>query len=74
MFFVLSKMVSFLLKPFFYILLFFVLSMVPKFARFSRRLRLSTLVLIVVFGNHVLLNEILIAWEIPQVKPNLQKR
>jgi uncharacterized SAM-binding protein YcdF (DUF218 family) len=64
MFFVLSKMVSFLLKPFFYILLFLVLSMLPKFARFSRRLRTASLVLIVIFGNHVLLNEILIAWEI----------
>jgi len=61
MFFVLSKMVSFLLKPFFYILLLFVLSLVPKFARFSRRLRIGSLVLIWFFGNHVLLNEILIA-------------
>lgn len=57
-------MVSFLLKPFFYILLFLVLSMLPKFAKFSRRLRIAGLVLIVIFGNHVLLNEILIAWEI----------
>ena len=64
MFFVVSKIVSFLLKPFFYILLLFGLSLLDRFKPWANKMRGIAVILLFFFGNHVIFNEILNLWEV----------
>lgn len=67
MFFVVSKIVSFLLKPFFYILLLFGLSLLDRFKPWASKMRGIAVILLFFFGNHVIFNEILNLWEVEPI-------
>lgn len=63
MFFVASKILSFLLKPLFWLVLLLVLLLIPRFANKRRRFVLIALGLLFVTGNSVLMNEVALLWE-----------
>jgi hypothetical protein len=63
MFFVASKILSFLLKPLFWLVLLLVLLLIPRFANKRRRFALIALGLLFVTGNSVLMNEVALLWE-----------
>lgn len=63
MFFVLSKITSFLFKPLTYIVLLLVLSLIPKFANKRRKFAFAALLIFYVTGHSVLMNEMFLLWE-----------
>jgi len=63
MFFVASKILSFLLQPMFWLVLLLVLLLVPRFANKRRRIVFIALGLLIVTGNSVLINEMALMWE-----------
>lgn len=65
MFFVLSKVLDFLSQPFFYIVLTFVLSFVIQKEWWKKRLRNTSLVLLLFFSNSFIIDEVSRWWEIP---------
>lgn len=65
MFFILSKILIFLLKPFSYILLSVLAALLVRGARWKGRLAAIALALIWLFGNGFLFNTVLLSWEMP---------
>ena len=65
MFFFLSKVLGYFIKPFNLILIFLALSFVIKNLKWRRRLRWLSLTLFIVFSNGLLFNECLLLWEKP---------
>jgi len=63
MFFIASKILSFLLKPLFWLVLLLVLLLLPRFANKRRRIVLIALGILFVAGNSLLINEMAILWE-----------
>lgn len=67
MFFILSKVLNFLIQPFFYVCLAFVLSLVIKSERKKKRLRTSGVILLFFFSNTFIVDEFYRWWELPAV-------
>jgi uncharacterized SAM-binding protein YcdF (DUF218 family) len=64
MFFVLSKTLSYLLKPLVIICACLVLSLVLKNARWKKRLLVISTVMLLFFSNEFIMNEVMRAWEV----------
>lgn len=67
MFFYLSKILVFFTQPFNLIVILIVLSFWSRLRKWSRGLRIASLVLFLVFTNGIILNEALLLWEVPAV-------
>ena len=63
MFFVLSKMLLFLLNPVFWVVLLFVWSYLTKVQTRKRRLRIAALIMLIIFTNPLLFHQALRAWQ-----------
>ena len=63
MFFVLSKILSFLLMPMTWIVLTLLLSFFLK--KWAKKLRITSIALLFIFGNSFLLHEVSLLWESP---------
>ncbi|MEO1049529.1 MAG: YdcF family protein [Bacteroidota bacterium] len=65
MFFVLSKILSFLIRPITIIVACFVASLIIKNEKRKKKLRLAGIILLLFFSNQFIVNEVLLFWEIP---------
>lgn len=63
MFFALSKLLLFLLKPLTWAAACLILGLISRQALRKKRLLLASLIILVVFGNAALFNEVMLAWE-----------
>ncbi len=63
MFFILSKITSFLFKPLSWVLLLLLLSLLPRFASKRRKIALMILGIFYLTGHSVLINELCLLWE-----------
>ena len=68
MFFVLSKILGFFIKPFNLILIFLVVSYFIKNTKWKKRFRITSLIFFLVFSNGIIFNECLMLWEKPAVE------
>jgi len=68
MFFILSKVLLFLISPSFWILSFLLWSFITKKDKRKKRLRISALVLFIIFSNPFLHNVLVKSWEPPQTR------
>ena len=68
MFFILSKVLDFLLSPAVWLVALLLLSLLVRHRRWRRRLRWGALALLVLLTNPALVNEALLAWERPPVR------
>ena len=64
MFFVLSKILAFLTQPFFYVVVLFVLSFVLKKDYLKRRFRKWSLIILLLFSNSFIADEVVRLWEV----------
>ena len=64
MFFVLSKTLNYLVMPLTAIVLMFVVSLVVRPVTWKRRLRITGLVLLLLFSNEFIANEVMKRWEV----------
>lgn len=67
MFFVLSKILGYFIKPFNLILLFLILSVIVRNNTWKLRLRWLSFGLFLLFSNGIVFNEILLLWEKPAI-------
>ncbi len=67
MFFVLSKILIYLTKPFILILLFLIISFLVKNSIWKKRFRWTSLVLFLFFSNGIIFNECMLLWEKPAI-------
>jgi uncharacterized SAM-binding protein YcdF (DUF218 family) len=67
MFFFLSKILAYFIKPFNLVLISFVTSFFIKNASWKKRLRVTSLVIFLIFSNGIAFNECLMLWEIPAI-------
>ena len=63
MFFILSKITSFLFKPLSWVLLILLLSLLPRFASKRRKMAMMVLAIFYFTGHSVLINELCLLWE-----------
>ena len=70
MFFVISKILGYFIKPFNLILLFVLISFFVKNKRWRQRLRWISLVFFLFFSNGIIFNECLLLWEKPAITIN----
>ena len=63
MFFILSKILSFALQPLIWVVVLFLLSFFSKVAKHKKRLRTNSIIVLLLFSNPFLFNEISRAWE-----------
>ncbi|MFM8994954.1 MAG: YdcF family protein [Bacteroidota bacterium] len=63
MFFILSKITSFLFKPLSWILTILLLSLLPRFASKRRNMAMMVLAIFYLTGHSVLINELCLLWE-----------
>ncbi len=70
MFFILSKLLSILIKPATYVLLFLFASFLIKNEVWKKRLRWMTLLIFLLFSNGAIFNECLLLWEKPAILIN----
>lgn len=70
MFFALSKILGYFIKPFNVILLFLLLSLFVKNKKWKHRLRWFSLGLFLFFSNGIIFNECLLLWEKPAIAIN----
>ncbi|GAB3224862.1 YdcF family protein [Hymenobacter seoulensis] len=68
MFFILSKVLDFLLSPAVWLVALLVLAALLRTSRWGKRLLLAALGLALVFTNGALINEVMLAWEVPPVR------
>jgi uncharacterized SAM-binding protein YcdF (DUF218 family) len=68
MFFILSKILGYFIKPFNLILILLLISLVVKNDGWKKRLRWASLVLFLFFSNGIILNECLMLWEKPAIE------
>ena len=67
MFFVLSKILGYFIKPFNLILIFLLISLFIRNVKWKNRLRWAALVFFLFFSNGIILNECLLLWEKPAI-------
>jgi hypothetical protein len=67
-FFIISKILDFLLEPLLWILGLLIFSLFSKKPKRKKKLLVSSVVLLLVFSNSFLLDEAMRAWEIPATK------
>ncbi len=67
MFFVLSKLLNFLTKPFLVLSLLLILSYVVKNKLWAKRIRIFVLISFLITSNGIIINELMLAWEIAPV-------
>ena len=67
MFFVLSKLLGYFIKPFNLILIFLLVSFLIKNKEWKKRIRWISLALFLVFSNKIIFNECLLLWEKPAI-------
>lgn len=67
MFFILSKLFGYIIKPFNIILILIGVSFFIKSIVWKRRLRVGALIIFLIFSNGIILNECLLRWEKPAV-------
>jgi len=70
MFFILSKVLGYFIKPFNLIIIFLLISVMIKKDKWKKRLRWTALVFFLIFSNGIILNECLLLWEKPAVAIN----
>jgi uncharacterized SAM-binding protein YcdF (DUF218 family) len=70
MFFVLSKILGYFIKPFNLILIFLLFSFVIKNIKWKKRLRWISLAMFLFFSNGIVFNECLMLWEKPAILLN----
>lgn len=68
MFFVLSKVFYFLLQPFIWMLILFVLFFIVKSTKKKRRIKITLITVLLFFSNTAILKSFLHLWEIPAKK------
>jgi uncharacterized SAM-binding protein YcdF (DUF218 family) len=68
MFFILSKILGYFIKPFNLILIFLLISLFIKNETWKTRVRWTSLVLFLFFSNGIILNELLMLWEKPAIE------
>jgi uncharacterized SAM-binding protein YcdF (DUF218 family) len=73
MFFVLSKLLGYFIKPFNLILIFLVVSIVIRNNIWKRRLRMLSLIMFLFFSNGIIFNECLLLWEKPAIPITLME-
>jgi uncharacterized SAM-binding protein YcdF (DUF218 family) len=67
MFFVLSKLLGYFIKPFNLVLIFLLISFFVRSAKWKRRLRWVSLAFFLFFSNGIIFNECLVMWEKPAI-------
>ena len=67
MFFILSKLLGYFIKPFNLILIFLLVSFLIKNKEWKKRIRWISLALFLVFSNGIIFNECLLLWEKPAI-------
>ena len=67
MFFFLSKILAYFLKPFNLVLITFIASLIIRNATWKKRLRITSLIIFLVFSNGMFFNECLLLWEKPAI-------
>ena len=67
MFFILSKLLGYFIKPFNLIILFLLISLFIKNKEWKKRIRWFSLALFLVFSNGIIFNECLLLWEKPAI-------
>lgn len=65
MFFILSKILYFLVMPLTIVLICFIAAWVLKHPKHKKRLLISGLILLLIFTNDFIINEMMLLWEIP---------
>ncbi len=70
MFFVLSKVLGYFIKPFNLIIIFLLISLLIKNVKWKKRLRWTALVFFLIFSNGIIFNECLLLWEKPAIPIN----
>ncbi len=68
MFFILSKIIGLLINPVIWILALLFLGLFAKNTKLKRKFYLSSIILLLVFSNSFILNEVLLKWELNSVK------
>src|SRR5688572_10187478 len=68
MFFVISKILDFLLEPLLWIIALLIFSLLSKNLKRKRKSLIAAIVLLLVFSNSFLLDEAMRAWEMPATK------
>jgi uncharacterized SAM-binding protein YcdF (DUF218 family) len=68
LFFIISKILDFLIEPLVWLIVLLVVSLLSKNPKRKRRFLLTAIVLLVVFSNSFLLDEAMRAWETPATK------
>lgn len=67
MFFFFSKILAYFIKPFNIFLLILVASFLTKNRKWKKRLRVTSVIVFLVFSNGIILNECLKLWEKPAI-------
>ena len=67
MFFILSKLLGYFIKPFNLIILFLLISFFIKNKEWKKRIRWFSLALFLVFSNGIIFNECMLLWEKPAI-------
>lgn len=67
MFFVLSKILMFLIQPLVWVIALIIWSMLAKRAKIKKRTRLAALIILLFFSNSFILDEVMRAWEVDTV-------
>lgn len=67
MFFILSKLLSYFIKPFNLVLIFLLVSFLIKNRAWKKRIRWISLALFLFFSNGIIFNECLLLWEKPAI-------
>ncbi len=70
MFFILSKLFGYLIKPFNVIMVFLLISAIIRNKVWKKRLRWTSLILFLVFSNPIIYNECILWWEKPAISIN----
>ncbi len=68
MFFVISKVIAYLLNPLFWILILIVVALFIKRRQVTRRLLIVVIILFYFFSNHFIVDEFIRKWEMPMVR------
>jgi uncharacterized SAM-binding protein YcdF (DUF218 family) len=66
MYFVLSKILLFLILPMYWVLAIFIIALVTKNARRKRRLFIAAIILLYIFSNSFIINQFAKRWDYPQ--------
>jgi len=70
MFFILSKLLGYFIKPFNLILLFLIISLFIKNKKWKKRMQWFSLIMFLFFSNGIIFNECMLLWEKPAISMN----